>query len=233
MTQRDYQLSFCKYCVNQRFDRRNGLICSLTNAQAAFDIECNDYTIDDAIVEKTRNKLRATHPTNLMRNSIFSKELHIDLLGEEIEVRKSRFKYLSPILLIIVTLTIFPLTELSTNTSRTEQNKLWIIPFLFIDTIALLIFFGHDYLRKELVLRLSQTGIEVNGEFTPWSNYIGFAYHKEVEGFGLRKTTHHTIVLKFIGRKDVEINIGILSLSKKRLIQMIEKFEKNFAQQLV
>ena len=233
MTQRDYQLSFCKYCVHQRFDRREGLICSLTNAKADFDEECIDFTRDDSIVENTRKKLKATHPTSLIQNTIFSKKLHIDLPGEAIEVRKSRFKYLTPILLSIVVLTIFPLIELSTNSSRTEQNKIWIIPFLFIDTIALLMFFGRDYLKKELVLRLSQTGIEVNGESTHWSNYIGFAYHKEVEGFGLRKTTHHTIVFKFIGRKDVEINIGMLSISKKGLIQMIEKFEKNFAQQRV
>jgi hypothetical protein len=231
MTKRDYQLSFCKYCVHQRFDRSEGLICSLTNVKAAFDEECIDFIRDDSVVENTRKKLKTTHPSSLTQSTIFSKKLHIDLPGEAIEIRKSRFKYLTPILLFIIVITVFPLIELSANSSSTEQNKIWIIPFLFIDTIALLLFFGRDYLKEELVLRLSQTGIKVNGESTPWSNYVGFAYHKEVEGFGLRKKTHHTIVLKFIGRKDVEINMGMLSISKMELIQMIEKFEKNFASQ--
>lgn len=231
MTDRDFQLSFCKYCVNQLFDRRKGLICSLTNAQAAFDVECNDYSKDDLAVEKARTKLKATHPATLMSDSSFSREFDLDLRAEAIEVRKSRFKYLAPILLIIVILSAFPIIELLFNAPSTGQKKLWIIPFLFIDTIALWIFFGRAYLRKELILRLSKKGLEANGEFTPWSNYIGFAYFKEVEGFGLRKTTHHTIILQFVGQKDLEIDLAMLSLSKKRLMQMIEKFEKNFAQQ--
>jgi hypothetical protein len=230
MTQRDYQLSFCRYCVNQTFDYHQGLICSLTNAKADFDTECDWFKLDNTAVQEARTKLKASHPTNLQNTFSLSRKLGLPV--EPIEVRKSRFKYLAPMLLIIVIVSIFPIIEILSNPSSAEQKKLWMIPFLFIDTVALWIFFGRDYLKKEIVLRLSQNGVEANGELTPWSNYVGFLYQKEVEGFGLRKTTHHTIVLKFIGRKDLEIDISTLSLSRQRLMNSIEKFEKNFAQRI-
>ena len=136
-------------------------------------------------------------------------------------------------LLIIVLVSIFPIIEILSNPLSTEHKKLWIIPLLFIDTVVLWIYFGQDYLKKEIVLRLSKNGVDTNEELTPWSNYVGFLYQKEVEGFGLRKTTYHTIVLKFIGRKDVEIDISRLSYSRQRIMKTIQKFEKNFAQQQI
>lgn len=231
MTQRDYHLSFCKYCVNQTFDRRKGLICSLTNAKADFDAECDWFKLDNSAVQKARTKMKATHPANLNDTFNYSRESSSGLPFESIEVRRSRWKYLAPILVIIVLISIFPIAEILSDESSTEKKKLWIIPFLFIDTVALWIFFGQDYLKRKIVLRLSQNGVEANGEITPWSNYVGFLYQKEVEGFGLRKTTHHTIVLKYIGRQDLEIDISMLSLPKQRLMRTIKQFEKNFAQQ--
>lgn len=231
MTQRDYQLSFCSYCVNQSFDYKKGLVCSLTNAKADFDAECEWFKIDESAVQKARKKMKATHPPNLNDTFGFSRELKSTLPFESIEVKRSRWKFLAPILVIIVLISVFFISAILSDGSSSENKKFWIVPLLFIDTVALWIFFGRDYLKRKTVLRLSQFGLEANGEITPWSNYVGFLYQKEVKGFGLRKTTHHTIVLKFMGRQDLEIDISMLSLPRHRLMNTIENFKKNFAQQ--
>ncbi len=43
---RKEQLEFCKVCQNRKFSQQNGLICKLTNEQADFQFECDNYLPD-------------------------------------------------------------------------------------------------------------------------------------------------------------------------------------------
>ncbi|HSO86190.1 MAG TPA: rhomboid family intramembrane serine protease [Draconibacterium sp.] len=45
---RTKQLEYCKKCIKQKFDSRQGLICSLTNQKADFENECEHFEIDKA-----------------------------------------------------------------------------------------------------------------------------------------------------------------------------------------
>jgi len=53
---REKQLEYCRKCINQKFDPNQGIICSLTNQKADFEIECNYFEIDYSKFEANKNK---------------------------------------------------------------------------------------------------------------------------------------------------------------------------------
>lgn len=54
---RTKQLEYCKKCTKQKFDLRQGIICSLTNQKADFESECEHFEIDKAkIVTETEKQ---------------------------------------------------------------------------------------------------------------------------------------------------------------------------------
>ncbi len=54
---RTKQLEYCKKCTKQKFDPRQGIICSLTNQKADFENECEHFEIDKAkIVTETEKQ---------------------------------------------------------------------------------------------------------------------------------------------------------------------------------
>lgn len=54
---RTKQLEYCKKCTKQKFDPRQGIICSLTNQKADFESECEHFEIDKAkIVTETEKQ---------------------------------------------------------------------------------------------------------------------------------------------------------------------------------
>lgn len=58
MTRQD-QLAFCTQCLKRSFKSDKGVICSLTNEQATFEVTCEHYEEDSKLVAKNieRNKL--------------------------------------------------------------------------------------------------------------------------------------------------------------------------------
>ena len=48
---RSQHLEFCKKCLHQKMDYQQGIVCSLTQRQADFENECNDFKIDESIIE--------------------------------------------------------------------------------------------------------------------------------------------------------------------------------------
>ncbi|HSO88349.1 MAG TPA: hypothetical protein VLQ91_17485, partial [Draconibacterium sp.] len=55
---RTKQLEYCKKCTKQKFDPRQGIICSLTNQKADFESECEHFEIDKAkiVIETEKQK---------------------------------------------------------------------------------------------------------------------------------------------------------------------------------
>lgn len=62
MLNRAEQLVFCKTCTNRKMDMKQGLICSLSNAQAAFTEICHDYAKDEHAAQE--EELKATADLN-------------------------------------------------------------------------------------------------------------------------------------------------------------------------
>lgn len=49
---REEQLRFCKICKHQKFDRKDGIICNLTNQPADFEQTCSSYSEDAELKQK-------------------------------------------------------------------------------------------------------------------------------------------------------------------------------------
>jgi uncharacterized RDD family membrane protein YckC len=57
---REEQLQFCKFCVNQKFSLKQGVICRITNHAADFEESCNLYVEDVEL----KNRLHKTYLTD-------------------------------------------------------------------------------------------------------------------------------------------------------------------------
>lgn len=66
---RAYQLSFCKRCKNKAFDQQKGIICSLTNEQANFQNNCDDF-IESQETGISSNEIRAVLNIGNSRGSL-------------------------------------------------------------------------------------------------------------------------------------------------------------------
>lgn len=60
-TTREQHLEFCKVCTLRKMNFKRGLLCSLTDEMADFDITCPTYIQDDQAVEaEFKRKMAAT-----------------------------------------------------------------------------------------------------------------------------------------------------------------------------
>lgn len=51
---RAHQLIYCKQCKLRDFSKNDGIICSLTGAKASFEDTCQDYKVDQVMLERSR-----------------------------------------------------------------------------------------------------------------------------------------------------------------------------------
>ena len=64
MLSRAEHLAFCKFCENRKFEIQQGIICSITNKQAAVKYSCKDYTEDNVAIHREqvyREEARLRH----------------------------------------------------------------------------------------------------------------------------------------------------------------------------
>ena len=52
------QIDTCKSCTNRKFDAKQGIICSLTEAKPTFNNTCLDFIQDPKIIEKENGQSR-------------------------------------------------------------------------------------------------------------------------------------------------------------------------------
>jgi uncharacterized RDD family membrane protein YckC len=67
---RQERLKFCKICVNQKFDLKQGIICGLTDAPATFENECPDFLED---IEKMKKEKESSLQKELLDSAVPSK----------------------------------------------------------------------------------------------------------------------------------------------------------------
>ncbi|MBR8535555.1 RDD family protein [Carboxylicivirga sediminis] len=63
---RQERLRFCKACKHQKFDTHKGIICSLTNAPAEFQVACTTYSEDPELKHKVEMEA--------IRNQLYTQE---------------------------------------------------------------------------------------------------------------------------------------------------------------
>lgn len=58
---REEHLKFCKKCTNRTLDMKVGLLCNLTGEKANFETNCNDFKLDETVVERLDNTEAVEH----------------------------------------------------------------------------------------------------------------------------------------------------------------------------
>ena len=60
---RSSQLKYCKKCVHQKFDFKQGIICSLTNEKAKFEGVCETFLLDNSyahiVIDNKKEKTKS------------------------------------------------------------------------------------------------------------------------------------------------------------------------------
>ena len=64
MTRKE-QLIFCKRCLNQKMDFKQGLICNLTGQKATFETECDNFKIDETVKIAPLDDTEALQPNEI------------------------------------------------------------------------------------------------------------------------------------------------------------------------
>ncbi|RKD92862.1 rhomboid family intramembrane serine protease [Mangrovibacterium diazotrophicum] len=60
-----HQLEYCKICQHRKFDSQQGIICKLTAAKADFEESCDRFEIDQANIEKQKQRATGEHKERL------------------------------------------------------------------------------------------------------------------------------------------------------------------------
>ena len=63
---REQHLVFCKKCLNQKMDFKQGIVCSLTQRQADFNNECSEFKIDETIIEANLEESEEIQRTEIL-----------------------------------------------------------------------------------------------------------------------------------------------------------------------
>ena len=77
MTRKE-QLTFCNRCFNRKFDQDQGMICTLSNKPADFEISCKDYRLDPSVQSGSQSEITEHSPK--VYNSDSEKELIVYIL---------------------------------------------------------------------------------------------------------------------------------------------------------
>ena len=97
MSDRNYQVGFCKRCLNRKEDFKQGFLCNITGEKASFEKECPDFKEDVSVKvadEKEKNltpdevksKLRADDYERLRLEQNFLRGITGGIIGGAISV---------------------------------------------------------------------------------------------------------------------------------------------------
>lgn len=64
MTRKE-RLSYCTVCSLRAFDRNKGVVCSITNEHAIFEVNCKDFRKDEELSKKQKEKKAEIEKTKL------------------------------------------------------------------------------------------------------------------------------------------------------------------------
>ena len=95
MNDRNYQVGFCKRCLNRKMDFKQGLLCNITGRKANFEKECPDFKEDISVEikvdedkkeqiltpDQVKNKLRADDYEKLRLEQNFLRGITGGIIG--------------------------------------------------------------------------------------------------------------------------------------------------------
>jgi hypothetical protein len=229
---RALQVSYCKACKHGEFELQKGFICGLVNDVPTFTKTCNDYSRDSEKVLKIREELRNKRTLGSKVN--YQKEFKLHQRPKiPYKVSFSKQKMLFTILGSNIFLALGLLSEVEVE----NLLNLWILALFLALNLFFIIYFKKS-LGKQNSIKLKPNGIELNGVFKDWDNYLGYSYIRE-EDYSWHKTNNridngpqvkHFLEIELIGAPNkFRFNLGELTDSKDNILGTLLWYEQKFS----
>lgn len=231
----EYQISFCKYCSNSKFDQSEGLVCSIDKQIMNFENQCKYFKKDLSLINKYKLKSERfsgnfLNITEQIIDVIYHRKININ---ETFVVKTSKIKNILSFAGILLGFILLGISPFFKNGSLLDSLVLFtILIALFSFEIALIISEYKLSVKKGNIIELNNKGLKINGEFRAWKNFVGFTAYKDKSPIGVTAIPTYTYSLEFefIGKlNDPVIIINNLNISKRKLIKTIKEYNKNFA----
>ncbi len=229
---RALQVSYCKACKHGEFEFEKGFICGLINDLPTFTKTCNDYSRDSEKVLKIRKELRnkRTHGSKVNYQREF-KLRQKPRIPYTVSFSKQKMLY------TILGLNIFLALGLLSEFEAQDLLTLWSLA-LFLTLNLFFIFYFKKSLGNQNSIKLKTSGIEVNGVFKGWDNYLGYSYIRE-EDYSWHKTNNridggpevnHFLEIELIGAPNkFRYNLNELTDSKENILGSLLWYEREFS----
>lgn len=228
---RALQVSYCKACKHGEFELQKGFYCGLINDLPTFIKTCNDYSRDSEKVLKIREELRNRRTigskNNYQREFILRKRPRIPY-----QVSFSKQKLLYTILgsNLLVALGLYSEVDNPLN--------MWTLSLVLLLNVFLIFYYSKSLGMKRSI-KLKPDGIELNGVFKEWDNYLGHSYIRK-EDYSFHKTNgridngpevKHFLEIELIGAPSIfRFNLGELTDSRENILGTLLWYERNFSE---
>tara|TARA_R110000868_G_scaffold72018_5_gene210215 strand:+ start:797 stop:1519 length:723 start_codon:yes stop_codon:yes gene_type:complete len=229
---RALQVSYCKACKHGEFELQKGFYCGLINDLPTFIKTCNDYSRDSEKVLKIREELRNKRTLGSKVN--YQREFKLR--------QKPRIPYQvsfskQKLLFTILVSNLFLALGLASEVEVENLLNIWTLA-LFIVLNLFFIFYFKKSLSKKNSIKLKPDGIELNGVFKEWDNYLGYSYIRE-EDYSFHKTNgridngpevKHFLEIELIGAPSIfRFNLGELTDSRENILGTLLWYERKFS----
>lgn len=232
--------TYCKFCKNRLLDKRNGVVCSLTNKKPMFEDDCKDFCLDELALKRIKRRLKNKIYEDFREPNRIEYFLNYKLKNKVpfIKVRpviKDKFednfvyeifRETSSLKEFLLYLILGSFIAIPVDFIRTNEFPLKLLMvFLLFITIAVLIYFKN---KKELMIKTNQEGFSYVDDYVMWreilfSKYLfKKEYHSRVYGNG-------RVVLGLTSGKIIELNIFELEISVAELMKIIDAGRNSFA----
>lgn len=171
---REQQLQYCKICRNQSFSFDHGIICRLTNEQAAFQTECEHFEADPVLAGK--QQLREREKQQKQKGRFYPTSQYTPIApynGREAQFRNARW----PLGIgAVMALGLGPYLLYTAITEPTMNNR-WFMYVFSLVIIAGFIFFTLQFFDRTIKLAINHQGVVIEAELYEWSSIADTVIH--------------------------------------------------------
>lgn len=229
---REYQLSYCRFCIHRLSDRHRGLLCGKTLNYPNFDQNCSNFSKDYKEILHVRASDRAIQPSihdyvMLGYDYLFSSKGSV----ESFQVKKSKKSFIvigALMLLPLISALIFFLIDDASQEQETILGAVVVIA-LAVDFLVLFILGFQAVIQNNKVLQLDQTGLRINGTHKSWNEYISYKVYWERSPINALVKDYYLQFIVLGGLKEDTIHLSGLSASRMSIIKALNRFERGYA----
>ncbi len=229
---REFQIKFCSVCVNRQFSKDKGVICSITNNQADFEDDCENFYRDEieckrVMIEKIQKYglVETKGSLNKLLGEIIEYEVtkvirfidphHGKDLPSSTYVGKSYLKYGLGVFAIIF-LIVSGLIQ-----TEFEGFDLTVIGVV-VALLGFIIWLIMDFKSNKNDFTINEQGIIKSGNLIPWKIILGTLIRKVPSN----SFSEYYLILIVGTKNDIEINLTGLKDHFDRIGNLVELYKE-------